>query len=72
VDILIKEGHPPDVVGEYSLGQILLYIDLICKRYQRQSDAYDKDNKPKNKNTVVATSYRENPLASHERRKRRK
>lgn len=69
---MINEGHPPDVVGEYGLSQILLYIDLISKRYERQSKVNEKDTNSYNKNTVVAGSYRDNPLLSHERRRGQK
>ena len=63
MDILIKEGHSPHDVSNYSLGQLFLYIELIAKRYDREAGAGAKEEAGFTKdNSTNFKSYRESVL----------
>lgn len=71
ISILIKEGHPPDIVADYSIAQLILYVDVINKRNEladkENNNTKGKSSLPK-ANTVIS-SYRESPFADRIKRK---
>jgi hypothetical protein len=60
VEFLISEGHDFDQIKTYSLPLLLLFVQLVGKRYERQIESSKQEKGTKNATkhySRIKTSY---------------